>query len=64
MFRKHDDLVDALIEKNLAKPIAGMEKPDLTTAAGLVGRDHTDSGPDDVSSEYLDAKTDHDAGHK
>lgn len=42
MFWKRDELVDELIEKNLARPIPGMEKPDLETAARLVGRKYAD----------------------
>ena len=46
MFWRQDSLVDALIEKNLARPIPGMEKPDLARAVRLVGRRRPDE-PDD-----------------
>ena len=42
MFWKRDGLVDELIEKNLARPIPGMEKPDLVRAARFVGRQQAD----------------------
>ena len=42
MFWKRDGLVDELIEKNLARPIPGMEKPDLARAARFVGRKSAD----------------------
>ena len=47
MFWKRDPLVEQLIEKNLARPIPGMEKPDLARAAKFVGRKQTDYPSDE-----------------
>ena len=49
MFRRVDDLADELIANNVARPIPGMEKPDLSHLAvlGLMQRKHAMSAEEE-----------------